>query len=44
MTSSRPHSNRSKQHHGWIWVYRYTLLYIAVMVTVAVVLLLRGAG
>lgn len=33
---------KSENAHCWAYFYRFTLIYIVVMVTIAVALLLRG--
>lgn len=32
----------NEKHENWIHVYKYTIMYIAIMVTVAVALLVKG--
>lgn len=37
-----PHFPENPKNHCWAWYYRFTMLYIAIMVTLAVILIGKG--
>lgn len=39
----RTQRDRTQEHRSWIWWYRITTIYVTVMITLAVLLLLKGA-
>lgn len=37
-----PRSEHRTEHHSWVWLYRATMIYTAIIVTVVLILLVKG--